>query len=423
MKIKDDVVVIKMDADFYANLASYNSVYAEIGQTWGEIAKPAATPVNGYQLTGWYNGSTLLTDDYVITKGFTAKMGAAKDMSSYFYFDDNGDDTYTVYLRRYDKIVDEAKNGVIESLVVPFEYNGKPVTVIDSLFRGSRGYPLTSKAIGFSINKLVIPSSIKTINEGAFEYSDVIKQFVFSEGLETIGDNAFRENTGITSVSLPDSIVDFGNRAFEDCANITSVYVPAKVLNNAGGGNLFYGCDGIRSWTAPEGTIRIPEGLFDSCKYLQNITLVDTIMSIKSYAFNGCSRLSSIVLPDGLTELGFSAFARTALKEITVPIGVKELSGTFSNCSSLKTVVLEGVEIIGSSTFMGCTGLQTGVFLPDCLREIHGSAFGNCSNIFLEIPDSVETIRQLAFQGAYHIYYYGKATDWAGDNWGAKYRN
>lgn len=421
MKLKDDILTIRIDADFYANLDSYSSVYVESGTTWGEVVKPAATPVNGYFLTGWYNGNTLLTDDYVITNSFTAKMGAAKDMSSYFNFTDNGDGTWAVALYMYQKLADEAKNGIIDQLVVPSEYKGKPVTVIKSLFSGSSGFPVKASSIGYSINKLVIPSSIKTINERAFDYNDVIKQFVFSEGLETIGDNAFEANTALTSVSLPKSIVDFGNRAFEDCANITSVYLPAKVLNNASGGNLFYGCDGIRSWTAPEGTIRIPGGLFSGCDYLSDVKLVDSIDVIEGSAFSDCIRLKSIELPANLTKL--AGFSRSGLVDITIPGTVKEVVG-FEGCTSLKTVTMqEGVETIGRFAFNGCTALKTGVSIPSTVKTIRGSAFGYCSNIFLEVPDTVETIEQMAFWNAYHIYYNGSSSDPANDNWGAKYRN
>ena len=227
MKLRDDVITIKIDADFYANLSSYGSVYAEAGQTWGEISKPTATAASGYQLMGWYNGDELLADDYVITKNFTAKMKSAKDMASYFYFSDNGDGTVSLTGWR-NTLSNEVKNGSIDELVLPSYYNGKPVTTVARGFKGSRGSHIRPAEIGFTINRLVIPRSIKTIQEEAFAYNDVVKSYVFSEGLEVIGNSAFAENTAITSISLPSTVTNTGNGAFEDCTGIVDVYVPDR---------------------------------------------------------------------------------------------------------------------------------------------------------------------------------------------------
>jgi hypothetical protein len=83
-------------------------------------------------------------------------------------------------------------------------------------------------------------------------------------------------------------------------------------------------------------------------------------------------RLTSIVIPEGVTRIGESAFAGSALMSITIP---------------------EGVEIIDQRAFFYCPQFTT-VNLPSTIKSIGILAFGVCKNITtINIPDTVVSIK------------------------------
>lgn len=426
-KLKDSVVTIKFAADFDSYLSSSKSVYAEVGETWGDIEKPEAKAYSGYTFIGWYNGNNKLTADTKITSSFTATAKSSEDFTQYFRFENNDDGTLTLAGWNYatvGNLPSKAKNGVFATMAIPSEANGKTVTAIRySAFGSTGGYAdITADDMGFSITQLVIPDTVVTIGKEAFRRNQYIKGYTLPDGLKEIGEYAFAQ-TPITGMDIPSSVETIERYLFAECPNFTSVSVGATQLNNAGCEYMLYKTP-ITSFVIPEGSAKIPAGMFDSCKKLYSVTIPDTVEEIGDYAFGFTSKLTTIDLPTNLRIMDSAFSNSTGLKTIVIPGSVESFSSAFSGCTALTNVVIEeGVETIGFSAFNSCTGLKTGVTIPSSVKLIKGSAFSNCSNIFLEIPDTVETIEQMAFWNAYHIYYYGKAVDGANDNWGAKYRN
>ena len=70
-----------------------------------------------------------------------------------------------------------------------------------------------------------IPDTIRKIDTGAFECSD-IKKVTFAEGVKIIGNNAFRCCDNLNSVHLPNNLEKIGNSAFESCRNLTNIIAP-----------------------------------------------------------------------------------------------------------------------------------------------------------------------------------------------------
>lgn len=139
----------------------------------------------------------------LFTLAFAGNAFAAT--SGDYEYMDNGDGTATItgYL------------GTATNLVIPSSVDGLTVTSIGaSAFENK------------SLTSVVIPSSVKIIEQWAFASSD-IQSVTFNTGLESIGDWAFYGNS-ITTLELPSSLMNLGFGAFQFNTSLTNV----KVLSN-----------------------------------------------------------------------------------------------------------------------------------------------------------------------------------------------
>ncbi|MBQ9288624.1 MAG: leucine-rich repeat protein [Clostridia bacterium] len=103
---------------------------------------------------------------------------------------------------------------------------------------------------------------------------------------------------------------------------------------------------------------------------------------------------SDVVIPDTInnwpvTAIADSAFEGTSLRSID--LGPVQVIGedAFRDCTGLTRVVMRSVTEIGESAFAGCT-LLLNVTLPDTLTAIGNRAFAGCSKLpSITIPDTV----------------------------------
>lgn len=59
---------------------------------------------------------------------------------------------------------------------------------------------------------------------------------------------------------------------------------------------------------------------------MSKVIFGSNVTKIDYSAFNGCSKLKDISLPESLEEIGFHAFAGTAISILIIPQGVKTIS-------------------------------------------------------------------------------------------------
>lgn len=183
------------------------------------------------------------------------------------------------------------------------------------------------------IKKLVLPSTVITVNDNAFAYCGQLEKAVLDERLDSIGCQAFMNTTSLSEISIPDKVEYIGSKCFS-YSGIKNVKLPKN--------NFF--------------TVIYNKTFFE-CANLEEVILPDSIYQICSYAFANCKSLQRINL-DNIKLLFDKAFAGTALEKITLAAR-KIGSWTFAQCKNLKEADLSGIadRQISSHLFFECTNL------------------------------------------------------------------
>lgn len=266
-------------------------------------------------------------------------------------------------------------------IVIPSDYNGKPVTAIaPDAFKNKT-----------SITSVYIPDSVTSIGSYAFAYCSKLTEIRLSETLDEIENRAFL-STGLKSVVIPDSVTYIGTSAFHSSA--------------------------LESLVIGDGVTYIDNSAFASCSTLYSVVLGEKVGYIHGYGFQSCNRLMEVY--NKSTELTFTAgtsgnggvavcaknvytdesqkgsfntdadgfvtythgtekylinYLGTAT-EITTPTGVTEIipSALEAKTTLQSVTVSEGVVKIGRDAFYGCSAITT-VSLPSTLKYIGSGAF------------------------------------------------
>ena len=259
------------------------------------------------------------------------------------------------------------------------------------------------------LESVTLPSSVRTINNGAFLNCTQLSSVTLNEGLTDIGSQAFT-NTNLTSLALPASLVYVSASAFP--AGLTTLTVAEEntkyqVINNClvdkNSGALVWAPRGA---TMPEGITEIADYAFENRDDLTEFVVPSTVTRIGDYAFTNCDNLTSIVVPEGVTEMGYGVFEYcTGLKEVTLPASLTNLSGyTFYNCSHLETVHLpNNLKTIGEYAFTQCDSLKS-LDLPHSVQRVEDYAFSDLYYLTSPIYNKHLFVRMpTSYEGAYTI--------------------
>ena len=97
--------------------------------------------------------------------------------------------------------------------------------------------------------------------------------------------------------------------------------------------------------------------------------------------FSNCTSLKEVVIEEGLTTIGYGMLEFcSSLENITIPNSVVFMeANVFSNCTNLKNVKLSNnLQSISHSMFASC-GSLTSIEIPSSVTSIEDRAFSGCT--------------------------------------------
>lgn len=336
------------------------------------------------------------------------------------------------------------KNCPLREIVIP--------SLVESIDKSAfEGCPLTSvelpsklKTIGESafrscpLEEIVIPQSVTLIDNFAFDDCYSLKRLKIENAPVTII-AAFRNCTALEDVDLGNALVSFGSNSygcFNNCTNLTKVSIPSTVTCIAWG--TFSGCKSLKTLNLPNTLQKIEQNAFQGCTSLTEIFIPESVTSIGTNAFQGCSNVESVVFDNSVldiqegtfadctklktislgkvTSIGKHAFQNcTQLERVEIPNSVESLFSSFIGCTALKEVIIgKGVKELTNTyydyhgVFQDCTKLVSVKFNTNKITTLSSNSFRNCRSLKkIEIPASVTTIGENAFNGCNelsHIY-------------------
>lgn len=259
-----------------------------------------------------------------------------------------------------------------------------------------------------SLREVSIPKGVAAIGDYAFGKCTSLKRVTVPDGVARLGRGAFSACTSMEEISLPDSVSEIRERAFQDCRSLAGIKIPDGVTRI--GEYTFSSCRSVKEFVIPEGVKSIGVGAFHKCSALASITIPDSVAVIDEYAFQNCTSLAEVTIPEGVTDIKGNVFFRcTSLTRIVVDAGnrtydsrngcnavIETATGTLiAGCKG--TIIPDGVTKIGYSAFAGC-GI-TEITIPDGVIGVYNYVLSyNTSLTRVTIPESVTSIGEGALK-------------------------
>ena len=203
-----------------------------------------------------------------------------------------------------------------------------------------------------NVKKIVLPNTIKEIESDAFYVSEV-EEVDLPIGLKTIGENAFT-GSKLKSIIIPEGVQSLGRRCFANCRDLNKAVLPSTLEV-------------------------VPEGCFEYCWNLKDVTLVDGIKSIVDRALANTS-IVDLYLPASIELIDSGSISSICLMSVT--------------CGLETPRELEGVPVYDYST----------LYVPknsiDLYKKANGwNKFKSIKAIGEKIDESLYILSEMSFGG------------------------
>ena len=206
-----------------------------------------------------------------------------------------------------------------------------------TLFGGSEG-----------VRTIIFPSMLRTVRQGAFYKIKSLLKAVMNEGLEVLGTDEFKpdgdwysgvfQKSGLRDVVFPSTLKRIEDCAFDDCEDLKTVRFPERLEYL---GRFCFSNTGLKSVDFPASLRMVSQGSFSWCKSLKSVRFAEGLEVL------GTDERQS----DDTTWVG--AFQKSVLESIRLPSTLKRMGHrTFMGCGNLKAIELpDRLEYLGKECF------------------------------------------------------------------------
>ncbi len=241
-------------------------------------------------------------------------------------------------------------NGV-KDIVIPETLGGYPVTTL-----ANNALKDDDNTVGEEADTVFIPKTITSISD-AFLDSDIKQIFVAEDNPNFASDsfgvlfnkdmsNLIRAACAFCpgNYTIPSTVKTISNGAFHACILLEEVIIPGTV--EVVGDQAFFQCINLKKLTIEQGktTFGGSGNTFAWCYSLKEISIPSSLGVIAGSAFTECNALESIVIPEGITDINLYAFESCpALKHVYLPSTIQTIGkGAFGNCTALTDICYAG---------------------------------------------------------------------------------
>ncbi len=238
----------------------------------------------------------------------------------------------------------DASSGKFTAVIVGFESStGKTDATIPQKI-GENGYEVSAIApnafAGTRISSVTVPTSVKTIGEGAFRGCTELTNANLPSGITEIPDYCFFGCTSLPTINIPSSVTRIGYEAFMNCSMIDKINISNGL--NVIDQYAFTNCTHLSEIKIPDAVKSIGTGAFEGCTSLVTVVLPKELATIEDFLFHNCSSITGITIPDKVASIGNRAFSDcTHLASISIPPSVQAIGWqAFYNCTELSAVMI-----------------------------------------------------------------------------------
>ena len=284
-----------------------------------------------------------------------------------------------------------------------------------------------------------IPDGVEVIGYEAFRFDGakdehVLTSVVLPSTVKVIEEGAFANNLVLSSVDLSNcsELTEIGTRAFSGCRSIDTLDLSKCEKLLTVGEKAFAGCKGLRSLIFPNSVNTIGQCAFMNTGLTEIDLSMIKLKEFDSQIFKSCPQLETVILANcdkirdidktsfpelemvlrldfsnckNITSINDSAFSKFKRLQYISFDGCQNLqyieNAAFKDCVNLIECnfgSLPKLQVIGKNAFRGCKALESVDLSQTSLKSIEIWGFGQCPSLrTINLPESIETIASWAF--------------------------
>lgn len=151
----------------------------------------------------------------------------------------------------------------------------------------------------FAYKIIKIPNGVTKICKEAFSNAGDIKGIVIPSSVKTIEENAFYFCLSLEVVLIEEGVEEIADRAFNCCQGLKELYIPTSVKTIRK--SSFMGCESIEQLIIPTGVLELQDCCFGFCNGLKQVYLSNSAEFIVNGSLMACGE------PQILGESGTAA--------------------------------------------------------------------------------------------------------------------